>query len=372
MNKVKQFAIIGFLPVIFLLPTANATLELGIVAGTDSNPFKLADQFKPQSSSYLLSTLAYRQKFDNGLYLKLKADIYTYKLDIANKNKQRVQLGFNHKFENKNVFDMAISAGSYDKTYVSRSTGEIGSSRGEQIPDRYNNQWLLANIDYRYRLNKHHTYTVFAENLIKDYENLSGFRLSNLDYQQMGMGLRWKYRLTKNFSLKSSFRYRHREFDDRRARTQFGFIIADSQLTYDYFRADIKTLWYLDKKQRLLAMIYKESKRDNYSGYYDRDSYNIALAWRYKTDSDSRINVKLKYVDYQSNNDISDNNQDEENNSVSHKGPILTVKYDKQLWQSNHYSIDGMVNAAWYKDSADNYIYEYQRSMIEVGLKLKF
>ncbi|WP_281558930.1 hypothetical protein [Thalassomonas sp. RHCl1] len=377
----KQTHLISTLVVVaqsLVIPVAYSSVEISLGGGSDNNAFRLADKFAPESGRFYKTTFSYRDKFDNGLYVNLKATKTTFesKMENADHDKQDVKLGFRHTFDNTNKFNFAVSGSNYDKTYISRSTGQVGTSGGKEIEDRYDNRWWRLQSDYTFNLNEKHSLNLFAELLNKDYEEVDGSdSLSNLDYRQLGTGIRWFYKPAKSWRLETSFRYRDREYDDKRARDDDGKAIENSELSYDYYRLLLSGIWSINKQHRLVLRAYREDLEDSHSGYYDRETVNASLTWRYRWDKNNTLTTRLRYIDYRNANDLAqdESEQDEdENNSVDNHGTIFSVDYQRLLWKNKDYKVNGYVKGSWYNYDAPRDIYQYQRSIVELGASVKF
>ena len=379
MNKTNFISTLAVVAQSLVIPAAYASVELTLGAGSDNNAFRLADKFDPESGRFYKTTFAYSDKFDNGMYVNLKATKTTFesKLENADSDKQDIKLGFRHTFDSSNKFNFALSGSNYDKTYISRTTGLVGTSGGKEIEDRYDNRWWRLQSDYTFNLNDRHSLILFAELLDKNYEEVDGSdSLSNLDYRQLGTGVRWLYKPAKNWRLETSLRYRDREYDDKRARDDDGKSIEGSELSYDYYRALVSGIWSINKQHRLVFRAYREDLEDNYSGYYDRETVNASLTWRYRWDKrKNTLTTRLQYIDYRNANDLAqdESEQDEdENNSVDNHGTVFSINYDRLLWKNQDYKVYGYVKGSWYNYDAPRDIYQYQRSILELGGSVKF
>lgn len=377
MNKPHLISALFVVAQSFVIPVAFSSVALSLGAGTDDNPYRLADKFDLDSGRYLSTTFVYNGKFDNGVYVYLRANKLAFESQQsdADSNRQNVKLGFRHKFDNKDKFNITLSATNYDKTYVSRSTGQVGTSGGEEIPDRYDNRSFMLKTDYKFRLTAKHNITVLAELTNKDYEEQVSTSLSNLDYIQLGAGLRWRYKPEKTWYVETSFRYRDREYDDKRARDDAGKAIEDSELSYDYYRAAISSVWNINRQHRLSLKIQREDLHDNFSGYYDRETAKLALSWRYKPNKNSSLSTRLQYTDYRNSNKSvleDDNELEDDNTSVDNHGTLLSINYRRLLWNLEHYKVEGYFKSKWYNYDAKRDIYRYQRSIFELGASVTF
>ncbi|WDE03480.1 hypothetical protein SG34_019055 [Thalassomonas viridans] len=377
----KQTHFISTLVVVaqsLVIPAAYSAVELSLGAGTDNNAFRLADKFDPESGRFYKTTFSYSDRFDNGVYVNLKATQTSFesKLDYADSDRQNLKLGFRHTFDNSNRFNFAVSGSNYDKTYISRTTGKVGTSGGKEIEDRYDNRWWRLQSDYTFNLSDKHSLNLFAELLDKNYEEVEGSdSLSNLDYRQLGTGGRWFYKPAKGWRLETSFRYRDREYDDKRARDDQGKSIENSDLSYDYYRFLFSGMWSINRQHRLVLRAYREDLNDNYSGYYDRETTNVSLSWRYRWDKNNTLNTRLQYIDYRNANDLSQDEgelDEDENDSVDNHGTVFTIDYQRLLWKNKDYKVNGYVKTSWYNYDAPRDIYQYQRSIVELGVSVKF
>ncbi|MBQ0724299.1 MAG: hypothetical protein KBT51_02740, partial [Cycloclasticus sp.] len=131
--------------------TSNAsaiTLKAEVSPGYDSNPYKLSDSLDNGEAWFVDTNVFVKQKLA-GLTLSgsLKnrahegsfnnADVFTGRLKALYKKTYSIS-------DKKVVSRLGIQTGFKDKTYVSRSTGAIGTFSGQKIEDRYDyDYWRL-------------------------------------------------------------------------------------------------------------------------------------------------------------------------------------------------------------------------------------
>ena len=353
-------------------PLAQADVKINAAAGFDDNPHRLAEQFDPDASGFINLSLNYQEQLDTGLFVKLNLNRTSYNADNdANKTRWNFGAGYWHQFEDKDTLKFEFTNGDYDKTYVSRSTGEVGTSNNQPIGDRYDYSWSRALTEYNYRINKQHRITFKGEVYQKDYIDYSAFNLSNLDYQHLGFETKWRYRIAKNWFLYTGYRYRLRDYDGRVAKDTLGNDIADSNLEYTYHKLNVRARWRINKNNRINLQIFNEDKQDNFEGYYDTTYAGYDLSWRWKSDDDLMFNTRIRYLDYQSQNDIPESESEEEFNTSDNDGFVFSFTYQQTMWELKERSVNLFARAYVYDFEAVNPIYAYQRNLIEVGVKVE-
>jgi hypothetical protein len=135
-----------------LTGTAYAVeLKGEIATGYDSNPYRLSDSLDDGEAWFVDTNVFVNQKFGKfKLSGALKnrahegsfnnADVLTGKLKGRYKSKYNAM---GKKFRSS----VAIETGFKDKTYVIRTTGNIGTSSGQKIEDRYDyDYWKLSTL----------------------------------------------------------------------------------------------------------------------------------------------------------------------------------------------------------------------------------
>ena len=354
-------------------PTLAAT-KVSVLTGIDDNPFRLTNSLNAKHGFFINTDLDYSKRFKNGLSINFNADLTEFEARVKDASSTRWDLGagYRYKFNKRSRIDFDVSTGELDKTFVSRTTGQVGTFNDQSIPDRYDYSWQAFEAKYQYRVNKQHRLGITAELYNKDYFDYQTLNLTNFDYQHLGLELDWRYRINKSWTLYTDLRTRKREYESREARTLQGDLISGSLLEYQYNRIAMTARWNISDKVRLSMQLFNEDKQDNFSGYYDTTFSGYSISWRRETDENAIITARFRYQDYQNQNNVSEDEFEEELDTNDNRGFVLSFSFRKPFWTFDKNTIDGYFRTSLYHFKAEQRIYEYNRQLFEVGLRASF
>ncbi len=351
---------------------AHGNINATVSTGVNSNPFNLTNKLSPEEEYFTKLGVNLNYHFDNGFFVGAKAKDTKFTDNRADITTYNANVGYRLTFDKYDRLDIRMAYSDYDKTYISRFTGKTATSRGQPIPDRYDNVKQELRLDYRHKINKKNIIRVRSYYQQKDYFDYIATSLSNLDYDEFMAQLAWKHNISKFWFINTVARFKDRYYDDKRAKDSAGNSIESSNLEYRYYRGNISSTWRLDKKQRVTLSFDHELKLGNYSSYFDRETTNAAINWRYKFDDKASLTLAVRYNDFRRNNEVIDDEVEEQDNSIDHNGYRLDAKYKKMLLKSEHYNLAGFIRANWLDDDSDREIYQYDRSTIELGVRASF
>lgn len=352
----------------------SAESRVSILTGIDDNPFRLTNSLNPKQGFFLSTRLDYDNRFKNGLSVDFSAKLTEFEARVKDASVARWNFGsgYRYKLSKKSRLDLNLSAGELDKTYISRATGRVGVFNNQSIADRYDYSWHAFQAKYQHRLNKKHRLTLTGQFYDRDYFDYSSLNLTNFDYKRAGLELDWRYRINKSWTLYTDYRVRTRAFDSREARTLQGDIILGSLLEYQYHRMSATTRWDVSQETRLSMQVFNDDKQDNSSGYYDTNFSGYSVSWRRKTTEDAIITARLKYQNYENKNNILGNEFEEELDTNDNRGFVLNFSFRKPLWEWDNNTVHGYFRASLYHFKAKQDIYEYNRQLVEVGVRARF
>ncbi len=358
----------------FSLPAGAVSLTAEIAPGYDNNPFRLADSFDPDSGwfadtnfklEHKTDKVRLRAQLDNRAYEGDvdDADIFTGKLDA--RYKTRYKIG-----DKKTTSHVTVEYKNRDKTYVARSTGQVGTFSGEDIGDRYDYEsWSLeakTSVYFTRALNV----GLQLDLLDKDYEDYDIAGLSNLDYDQIELTNDWSYRIDKQSKFLFELNFAKRDFDDKREKDLLGNTIAGTNLEYDYRGFAIGYERDITEHTEFEVEYAYEERRDSGDGYYDIDYSTLSAKLRYQPDDALRVTADISYRDREYiNSDVFDENDEAE---PSTDGYTFRLDMDKKLAFAKDFPTSLIAGFRYDDYDSNDSAYEYDRSQLYAGVKVKF
>ncbi len=347
-------------------------ISLSIMLGSDSNPYKFADQYTVQASQYMNLDLKGKVYFSKrwSSILQWQARQYQQNDDWADKEKSSVGLQYKGRSKKRpSAFEVRLEQ--QDKTYVSRLSGGLSSYSGESLDDRYDYTQLNLKWQKQYNLTRNLAWEYEVKFKQKNYQDFDSLNITDLDYRILTLGNMFEYKINKRqkdeFSVDVSYRfYTHREKVDISgadiANTQLGYI--DAALTYEH---TLKT----SKRHKLAMGLTYEKRVDNGSGYYDNQKAKIEFRSRYRLLGKGSLTTSYQFSDFA---------YDRESNQGQ---PGSTDEYSAN--QKHQLKFNGKVslnaylpmNAQWLMGyrfeqvKADKAQYSYERHQLETGLKFQ-
>ncbi len=347
-------------------------VSITTMLGTDSNPYKFADQYPIENSQYLDLDVKGKVYFSKrwSSQLQLHERQYQQSNDWANKQKASVALQYKGRSKkNPSAFETRFEQ--QDKTYVSRLNGGLSSYSGESLDDRYDYTQLTLKWQKQYRLSKTLAWQYLSQFKQKNYEDFDSLNITNLDYRIVTLGNVFEHKINKRqkdeFSLELSYRrFTHREQVDINgadmANTQLGYI--DAALAYEH---TLKT----SKRHKLAMTLSYEKRKDNGSGYYDNRKGKIELQSRYRVGGKGSLITSYQFSDFAYDRD---SNQSQTSTTDEYSA---NQKHQLKLNGKVNVSAYLPMNAQWLMGyrfeqiNADKAQYSYQRHQLETGLKFE-
>ncbi len=341
---------------------SKSKLSLSSNTGYDSNPFRFSDGLGAESAQYIEARISGSYALNENFFTFTKLDARQYDNDSndATSSIYTLGAGFKKRFKlegQKMKFKSKLQYGVRDKTYVSRTTGEIAESSNTYIGDRYDYTFWGLDSDLAWAPNTINIFTVNFDYLNRDYENLNIPTLSNLDYSEYTLGVNWKHKFDKKHSLKTKIAHRLRDSDGKDG---LAYNTWMGRLTYSIKASDSLGLSFIAQY---------DHREDNKTGKDDNNKILGRLGLTYNLDKQSELNASVIYsqYDYPNRGQIS-NDQDEE--LSEEKGFRYKIQYLRNIL-----SIKGLavLTTLRYDDiKSDLSTYQYDRSQVSVGVKYAF
>ena len=353
---------------------SQSETKLHLSTGIDNNPYRFSKQFQDDIALYFDNRLRYKKQFDFGMFFV--ADFRTVSFekvfDDASRKSNRFSLGYQYDFNKNHRLKGAISSGDYDKTYVSRSTGEIGTSQDQEIGNRYDYDWTGASLDYRFRINKQHRLYAEFDYIERDYDDYTSFGLSDLDYEQTAFKLRWRFRPNKDWLVRLEYQAKEREYLGKSDVDAQGTAVADNLLNYSNSRVNGFVSYQLTENHSIEVYARSETRDDNFEGYYNTDYTRNGVRWRWKIEDYGTLVHDINVRDQTSTTQISEDEFEEDYSSYDYTGNSLIVSYLYDIWENEDYKIDGYIRLTHNDFEAVQDIYTYERQRLEFGVDFKF
>lgn len=352
--------------------------EISVMLVSDDNPYKLADPGGSETAYNLnldydfTKRIAKRFKVYGGVEIERLA--YGSAYDDADEEGYEIELGLSHSKTLSKQHKLKTEGGIYfqskDDTYISRSSGEVATKSGQEIPDRFSHDSTGFILEFDYYVMKSWRLSLDFDYMERDYnKDYEALGLSKLDYEQYTLVPSIRYRPNEHWQFSLALPFSKREYDDRRGEDLNGDDIPGSDLEYetDGYRVKIdfepSNLWSL-------SLSYKSIQReDNYSGRKDYDKETISGSVVITPNEKNRLEVSYRSIDRDSDNVFSSFN-DQELRSAS--GDKFSISYERVLRIAN---IEDLVLVLDYENASNDHtspLLENDQKLFSVGFIKQF
>ncbi len=359
---------------LMLVSTNAAAVEfdLSIAPGYDSNPFTLSNDKNPESGLFTETKMELTVKQDK---FRWRAKVSNELYEVANADNSRLKLNGRYRSEykvsdNRTRSTISLAYNQRDKTYVSHSTGAVGTFAGQSIADRYDYDSIVADMDTRFTLSKATDTTVGVKLTDKDYHDYSIPGLSNFDYSQLEISNLWEFEYDNNNDLEIEISVSNRDFDDKRTRLLDGSTVAGTNLKYDMLTVSFGFDHKFDEQMSSNLSLRYATRSDNGAGYYDTEEYRLKLKLKYEISESWSVSPNLTYIDRVFVNNITvDPNEISE---PAKDGFSIGLKIDKAL--SNFYGnpMEFFIEVDYDDFDSNDPDYRYDRIQLLTGLQISF
>lgn len=371
MKKIVLSVLITSLP----LTHANAIeLDGELLTGFDNNPFKLSDTLDHHDGWFIESQLRAKQQLgDFRLRGSLENRFHEGSIDDADTSKIKVDGRYRKKhtlFDKKATSHILLSYQDFNKTYVARSTGKIGTFSLQTIEDRYDYGTFGAEARTSLTLNKQIRTGLRLNFLHKNYQDFDLPGLSNLDYDQYRIRNDWNYRPSTSSRYTFVISGTQRRYDDKRQKTLAGLSIDGTDLEYDYFSVSLAhTYRYSSKLNSNLKFEYRE-RSDNGTGFYDTDLRKATARVNYITDEELSFGFSLMYQNLHYVHSVAIVESDDDN--PGKEGYTMKFDVEKNLDTFQNMPVTVFSGIRFDDFNSNDPAYEYDRAQIFAGLQIKF
>lgn len=351
-------------------PTWALDLSLSAEGGLETNPNQLASRHNPDPDLFTHARLRLDHDFESGAFVGLRTEAILF-LDEedADQDRDRFSGGYRSTFAinaRELDYELALVRTTRDKTYVSRSTGEIAVDGGQPIPDRYDYEQTNFNASIAWRTaNKTHLRVRFQHRQ-KDYDDTPG--LSNLDYEHNRIRFDAEFRLSDRSRLRAGFGLTERVFDDRRIDDENGNDIPGTDLEYDYTNYWVETYFRPDQARRISLRLSTQDRADSGVGYKDTQYDTISVGYRYKLEDGSRWLASWHYSDLVYDNRAAADPLDEEGfDSTGHR---LRLRHERPVFGEEK-KVTRLLSIEYEDFDSSDPDYRYDDLILSAGLRIE-
>lgn len=270
------------------IPAIRMTLDAGAAQGYDSNPLRLSDDVGRRGGTFtdLQGSFALDRKFNKrwfaGADLGVTGRQYFADVDDASHRNYAARLrGGMHLpspvAHHRSTIELGLAYRFDDLTYVSPSTGQVATSAGQSIGERYDASTVALDAVATVPLIPSVDLVVKADVQKRNYRNdYDALDLEPLDYTayRLAPGIRWK---DEQQRARLTLPVEWRRFRDRRARDQSGNYLDGTDLAYRYYGVEGKYERALTQTISLEAQAQYQDRRDSQGGYYDRTKWSASV-----------------------------------------------------------------------------------------------
>ena len=314
----------------------SLTLNSNISSGYDSNPSTLADKFNPEGATFVRIRATISQKITSNIKTSINVNSRNYGSDGKNgdTNRSKISLKYKDKIGDtiKSTLSLAANIGMFDKTYVSHTTGSIGTYSDQDLSDRYDYQWWSTSASISKNITRRLTANFGSELLVRDYEDYDIAGLSNFDYRQLTFSTRWRYRLSKYHRSILDLGLSKREFDDRREASLAGVKIDDTDLKYSRQKISLSHRYKISSHLTLEGRLSYLSQHDSGGGFYNytRKASKLSIGYRILPLSNFQTQISYYTDGYQRIGNLDDDVTTEER-FTDREGLKLGLRFESKL-----------------------------------------
>ena len=358
------------------LSTSSYALKIDaeISPGYDDNPFKLTDSLNPEGGWYVdtelkakqyigdfrfrgaLTNRSYENSLDDG-------DASTVKLDGRYKKKYEIagKKAFSHvivKYANKN------------KTYIRRSTGDVGTFSGQEIENRYDYYSWAGEAKRAVYLTKQLRAGLEINYLNKDYHDPRFSSLSNLDYDQFEISNYWTYKASDLSKFEFVISAAKREFDDKREKTLAGDNVAGTNLEYDLYSSSLSHKYKVTPQLTSELKLKYKDRSDSGAGFYDTEEYKISAGLNYEINKGLNLAINASYLDREYDHEqIVDEDDDVH---PGKDGYSISAHIEKDLNPIRTLPLALFAGIQYDDFDSNDPVYEYDRVQVFAGVEMRF
>lgn len=345
--------------------------------GQDTNPFRLREVLDQRESGFMEMDLRLQRRHESGFGFAVRTNFIYFGDEAEDADRSTASGAVDYKGKSvflgqKFDFDARVRYTDFNMTYVSRSTGLIGTSSGVPTPDRRDTSTWDARARVQFKPVDDLKLRITADGRKRDYVDYTDVGLSDLDFTHWSLGADATYSPIDRHEFTAGTYYRLRDYDNREGRDLIGDPVLGSELEYEFGQFNMGWEFEINEGHSLEAFYGYEIRDDNVSGYYDTTEHEFGARYRYTAPSKNRLSLQATYVDYAYDNNASDSIIENDEPISSKEGYKISAGYDYFLFSSDSadYWVTSEITREDYDSVEDNYIYD--RMIFQVGFKATF
>ncbi len=374
MNKNSLMAVIGF--TLILQAQAN-DLDLSLGYGVDSNPYKIKQKLGPADTAYTRLNIDGSWSIGSSIKWELQTEIRDYEEDsnFADEFKWGTALESDlplNWISKRLQWQSKLYYSQRDKSYISKSSGQIGTYKNVSIRDRYDYSEKGFQTGFKWKWSRRFMTQINADVREREYTDYTRLGTSNFDYQQRSLEgvLTWFPARSHRFRLHAEAS--EQTFSDKRQRTLTGTSIKSTDLAYDEHTYRVDYRWKEKNKFAWTLSGQYTQLRDNGLGYYDNDKMIARTGLRFTGLPQIEWGGQYQYAETQYIK-RAQSTQDTSEDTYSHR-KTNTLKLFLEFNLKPRTGLD----VIWFTDykieqhQSDKSDYQFDRSIIETGVKIDF
>lgn len=356
---------------------AFAEVTATVESGFDDNPFRLSEQFNDNEGGFFDSELRFRQGLGNGFRVDARARYlaYTGTEEDADRFIYSALLEYENDtnwFGKKVDYSLRGRVNGIERTFVSRSTGQVGVFSGQEIGNRFN----YVSFDGRARadvaLNPKTRLRLQLDSRVRRYDDLTDLGLSNLNYNQVyGRGI-VRYRPNDDHELNFGAAVGQRNHLNRLGRALDGTFVPDSNLNFTFFEAEARWKYeFIEGHDVQLSYDYR-SRSDSVSGYFGTNLHRAGLRYRYRPNRDNRFTARFEYGDLDFVNIPAEAIINNEENVGPNNGFTIAGSYSRRLSKGETHDLWLDIGVSYDDYESLNTNFTFDRLLARAGLTFQF
>lgn len=360
----------------FAKPSTEPKLDFFAVYGVDSNPYRLRSELTPTTAGFQLWQVkgSYKSVSNFKVDLMGRKKLFEEPYSDGDEEKLTIKSSFKGPFKvgkRAAYYQPSVEYRTKDKTYISRTTGKVGTYGGEAIGNRYDYTQLGAWMNTGIRISKPFRLELVYGYEDRDYYDYTDIGASNYSFESQFVQVKSKWK-TKNQIFLINYGLSLRSYDDKRQRDLAGNTLSDTKLKYE--KQNIKAQYQVASFNtvKLGATVDYSINKDNGSGYYDYTQVNSTLYL--KSHSNKGINWKVQYRNSKFTYDKrTEAAQDDEDAYTKNDGQESIARLGYRMNDiTNSLDIEVYGQYKHYDNESDYAAYTYDQQVSELGLKIRY
>lgn len=383
MNTMKWVTAVAWSGILMSQTSMGLDLSVEIITGSDSNPNRLSDNFEVDPGIFGVTEVELsHMPRRNGFYFDMDGKFTSYLEDedavsdpaYANEARASAKLGYKWRpriHYGRARFTFELYGGLRDGRYVRRSSGELARSlEGIDITDRFDATWSGFETAGRVPISEEadFIYDLYFEG--KQYEEILGTTLSNLNYQQSEIDFGFEKRIWPRVNLLTMLGYGVRFYEDRRAKNQDGADLPGTELEFTYLEAENVLEYLITDRWKWQIGLDVDLREDNEQNYYDTTQAQLFTRVRYRNGDWVRFLFYASYINRKFDNiELDINNGIDEEDLREKEGFRGKIELQRTVFVRPQMIFDLILGAEINSFTNSDPNFTYDRTQTYVGLR---